>query len=82
MAPSSTFVSGIGSKIPFLDKLPMGIGDRISPPDSNDKVQDPTQTAVSLIQTSEQEKLNKKMAAMLLTNNWQNGFSLGQKAML
>jgi hypothetical protein len=39
-------------------------------------------TAVPLVQTSEQEKQNKRLQASLLTKDWNSGFQLGTKGML
>ena len=60
----------------IFGNLPI-IGDRLSPKKSNDQRHDPIATATALPQTSEQEKLNKRLQASLLTKDWSSGLKLG-----
>ncbi|MDD5010499.1 MAG: hypothetical protein PHQ00_00075 [Phycisphaerae bacterium] len=41
-----------------------------------------TATATPIKQTSEQEKINKRLAASLLTKNWSQSPTLGKKGLL
>ena len=63
----------------IFGKLPFGIGKKlgITPKQSNDQRHDPIATATALPQTSEQEKLNKRLQASLLTKDWSSGLKLG-----
>jgi len=73
MASSSTEVGGIFSKLPHIPF----ISDRLNPPKSKDRPNDPTTTAVPLVQTSEQEERNKRLMASLMTKDWTSGLKLG-----
>jgi hypothetical protein len=58
------------------------VAGRVFPEPSNDVAPNPTQTAVPLNQTSEEEKKNKILQASLLVKGWNQDITLGKKSIL